>query len=160
MNDEKLSKLYNEIAEVVIDTIPEKWFKVYLYGEVGEGAQESYFYYYTEENSTPIYSHSIFELFNVPEEEYFKKWHRLLDCIKRMKKEFIDNDQEAWTNFTMIFDNTGKFNIDFNYDDLSDENSHERMIIWEYEHLGLMPKSNSGKKYLEKHLKNLEDTKN
>ncbi len=35
MNDEKLSKLYNEIAEVVIDTIPEKWFKVYLYGEVG-----------------------------------------------------------------------------------------------------------------------------
>ena len=27
----------------------------------------------------------------------------------------------------------------------SDENSHERMIIWEYEHLGLMPKSNSGK---------------
>ncbi len=35
-----------------------------------------------------------------------------------------------------------------------------RMIIWEYEHLGLMPKSNSGKKYLEKHLKNLEDTKN
>ena len=49
MNDEKLSKLYNEIAEVVIDTIPEKWFKVYLYGEVGEGAQESYFYYYPEE---------------------------------------------------------------------------------------------------------------
>lgn len=39
----KLSKLYNEIAEVVIDTIPEKWFKVYLYGEVGEGAQEAYF---------------------------------------------------------------------------------------------------------------------
>ena len=36
MNDEKLSKLYNEIAEVVIDTIPEKWFKVYLYGEVGK----------------------------------------------------------------------------------------------------------------------------
>lgn len=46
------------------------------------------------------------------------------------------------------------------YDDLSDENLHKRMIIWEYEHLGLMPKSNSGKKYLEKHLKNLEDTKN
>ncbi|MGM1712022.1 immunity protein YezG family protein, partial [Bacillus cereus group sp. BceL180] len=69
MNDEKLSKLYNEIAEVVINTIPEKWFKVYLYGEVGEGAQESYFYYYPEENSTPIYSHSIVELFNVPEEE-------------------------------------------------------------------------------------------
>lgn len=37
MNDEKLSKLYNEIVEVVIDIILEKWFKVYLYGEVGEG---------------------------------------------------------------------------------------------------------------------------
>ena len=43
MNDEKLSKLYNEIAEVVIDTIPEKWFKVYLYGEGWEGASRGIF---------------------------------------------------------------------------------------------------------------------
>jgi uncharacterized protein (TIGR01741 family) len=160
MNDEKLSKLYSEIAEIVIDTIPDKWFKIYLYGEVGEGVQESYFYYYPEEGATPIYSHNIVELFNVSEEEYFKKWHCLLDCIKTMKKEFIDNNQEAWTNFTMIFDKTGKFKIDFNYDDLSNENSHERMVIWEYEHLRIMPKSNSGKKYLEKYLKTLEDAKN
>lgn len=160
MKDEKLSKLYSEIAEIVIDTIPDKWFKIYLYGEAGEGVQESYFYYDPEEDATPIYSHNIVELFNVSEEEYFKKWHCLLDCIKTMKKEFIDNNQEAWTNFTMIFDNTGKFKIDFNYDDLSNENSHERMIIWEYEHLHIMPKSNSGKKYLEKYLKTLEDAKN
>lgn len=37
MKDEKLSKLYSEIAENVIDTIPTKWFKIYLYGEVREG---------------------------------------------------------------------------------------------------------------------------
>ncbi|AEN89414.1 MULTISPECIES: antitoxin YezG family protein [Priestia] len=137
-----------------------KWFNIYLYGEVREGVQESYFYYYPEEDATPIYSHNIVELFNVSEEEYFKKWHCLLGCIKTMKKEFIDNNQEAWTNFTMIFDNTGKFKTDFNYDDLSDENSHERMSIWEYEHLRIMPKSNSGKKHLEKYLKTLEDAKN
>lgn len=59
----------------------------------------------------------------------------------------------------MIFDNIGKFDIDFNYDDFLDENFYERMIIWEYEYFGFMFKSNLGKKYLEKYFKNLEDIK-
>lgn len=45
----------------------------------------------------------------------------------------------------MVFDKTGKFNIDFNYDDLSKADPHERKTIWKYEHLGIMPKSNSEK---------------
>ena len=75
-------------------------------------------------------------------------------------REFIDNNQEPWTNFTMSFDNTGKFNINFDYDNLSNTNSHERKTIWDYKHLGIMPKSNLGKKYLEAYLKTLEDAKN
>ncbi|MEC0183032.1 antitoxin YezG family protein [Paenibacillus peoriae] len=156
MIDEELGKLYNEIAEIVIDTIPKEWFKVYLYGEVVDGAQTAYFYYYPKENDPPVYSEEIIELFNVSEEEYFEKWHLLLDCIKVLRKVFIDNDQEPWTNFTMIFDNKGKFKIDFNYDDLSSVNSHERETIWNYIHLGILPKSNSGKKHLEKYLETLE----
>ena len=47
------------------------------------------------------------------EKENASIMNRLLDGIKRMKKEFIDNDQEAWTNFSMIFDNLNGFNNDF-----------------------------------------------
>lgn len=30
MNEEQLDKLYQKIAEIVIDTIPEKWSKIYI----------------------------------------------------------------------------------------------------------------------------------
>lgn len=69
---------------------------------------------------------------------------------------FKYNDQEPWTNLTMVWEKVGKFNIDFNYDDLSNIDPHERKTKWKYENLGVMPKSNSGKKHLEKYLSSLE----
>ncbi|MFB6468873.1 antitoxin YezG family protein [Cytobacillus sp. Hz8] len=156
MNEEQLDRLYQQIAEVVVETIPEEWSKVYLYGEVVEGSQTAYFYYYPEGSDKPIYSHDITELFTVSELEYTEKWHRLVDFIQDLWRTFKDNSQESWINFTMVFDKIGKFHIDFNYDDLSKIDSHERKTIWKYEHLGIIPKSNSGKKHLEKYLSRLE----
>ncbi|MBM7585890.1 uncharacterized protein (TIGR01741 family) [Bacillus pakistanensis] len=156
MNEEQLDRLYQQIAEVVVDTIPEEWSKVYLYGEVVEGSQTAYFYYYPEGSDKPIYSHDITELFTISELEYSEKWHRLVDFAQELWKEFKDKGQEPWTNFTLVLDKVGKFNIDFNYDDLSNIDSHERKTIWKYKNLGLTPKSNSGKKHLEKYLDTLE----
>lgn len=156
MNEEKLDRLYQQIAEVVLETIPQEWSKVYLYGEVVEGSQTAYFYYYPEDSDKPIYSHEITELFTISEVDYTEKWHRLVDFIQELWRAFKDNGQEPWTNFTMVFDKKGKFNIDFNYDDLTNIDPHARKTIWKYEHLGILPKSNSGKKHLEKYLTTLE----
>lgn len=152
MNDEKLTILYQQIAEVVVDTIPEEWSKVYLYGEIVEGSQTAYFYYYPEGRGNPVYSHDIAEIFNVSESEYSEKWHQLVDIIQKLWREFKDNDQAPWTNLTLTLENTGKFNIEFNYDNLSNADAHERRTIWKYKYLGIMPKSNSGKKHLERYL--------
>lgn len=156
MIEEQLDRVYQQIAEVVVETIPEEWFKVYLYAQVVDGSQTAYFYYYPEGSDKPIYSHEITELYTISELEYSEKWHRLIDFIQVLWTAFKDNDQEPWTNFTMVFDKLGKFNIDFNYDDLSNIDPHERKTIWKYENLGIMPKSNSGKKHLEKYLSTLE----
>lgn len=156
MNEEQLERLYQQIAEVVAETIPEEWSKIYLYGEIVEGSQTAYFYYYPEGSDKPIYSHEITELFTVSELEYTEKWHRLVDFIQELWRAFKDNGQDPWTNLTMVFDRIGKFNIDFNYDDLSNTDPHQRKTIWKYVHLGIIPKSNSGKRHLEKHLSTLE----
>lgn len=159
MNDEQLGILYQQIAEVVVDTIPEEWSSVYLYGEIVEGSQTAYFYYYPEGSDNPVYSHDITELFTVSEREYSGKWHQLVDLIQKLWGEFKDNDQELWTNLTLTLENTGKFKIDFNYDDLSNADAHERKTIWKYKYLGIMPKSNTGKKHLEKYLETVEKEK-
>lgn len=160
MNDEQLGIIYQQIAELVVDIIPEEWSKVYLYGEIVEGSQTAYFYYYPYGSDSPVYSHDITELFTVSESEYSERWHQLVDIIQKLWREFKDNDQESWTNLTLTLENTGKFNIEFNYDDLSNADIHERKTIWKYKYLGIMPKSNSGKKHLEKYLEAVEKEKN
>ncbi|MFD1337031.1 antitoxin YezG family protein [Oceanobacillus iheyensis] len=152
MIEEKLDELYQQISEIVVQTIPEEWSKVYLYGEVVEGAQTAYFYYFPLGSNNPIYSHEITELFTVSDNEYTQKWNTLVNLIQDLLRVFEEYGQQSWTNFTMSFDNTGKFNIDFNYDNLSNVDPHQRKIIWKYKHLGISPKSNSGKKYLESYL--------
>jgi uncharacterized protein (TIGR01741 family) len=156
MDEGKLDQLYQQIAEVVVDIIPEEWFKVYLYDEAVEGSQTAFFYYFPEGSDKPIYSHEITELFAISEYEYLEKWHRLVDSIQELWDVFKSSSQETWTNFTMIFDNTGTFKFDYNYDDLSNMNPHERKTIWKYNILGIIPKSNSGKSYLKKYLSSQE----
>lgn len=156
MNDEYLNQLYSDIAQIVAETIPEEWEKFYLYGEVVEGKQTSRFYYYPMNRDEPIYSHNIPELFTMSEEEYYRLWNNLLDTMQELKKAFVANKQEPWTNFTMIVDKTGKMNMDFSYEDLSNTDPHERRTIWNYELLGIMPKSNSGRQILQQYLEEKE----
>jgi len=152
MNKAHLDRLYQQVAEVVIDTIPEEWSKVYLYGEVVNGSQTAFFYYYPKASDKPIYSHDITEQFAISEHEYSNNWNELVDLIQELQKLFKDSGEEAWTNFTLVFDKSEKFNIEYNYDDLSSVALNERKTIWKYNNLGLIPKSNTGKKHLDKYL--------
>lgn len=160
MNDERLGKLYHAIAETVLYSIPGDWYKVYVYGEVVEGSQSAYFYYYYEGSEQPVYCHDIPEQYGVSEMLYTKQWNQLLDLMQELQSVFKENEQEPWTNLTFIFDQSGKFHIDFHYDDLSKTDSHERKTIWKYKHLGIVPKSNSGKRYLEKYFETVEGMRN
>lgn len=90
------------------------------------------------------------------EVEYSENWNMLVNHIQSLWNEFKDNDQEPWSNLTLFLNNEGKFKINYNYDDLSNADSHEIKTIWKYRHLGLLPKSNSGRKYLQRYLESLK----
>lgn len=101
----------------------------------------------------PIYSHDIPEIYSFNEEEYDKLWYQLLDELKLLSDEFKNNNQEQWTNLTFTLESTGKFKVDYDYEDLSDADDHERRVIWEYTRLGLLPESEYDKSILEEYLK-------
>ena len=153
MDEQELDPLFKRIAEVLADIIPEEWLNVYLYGEVVEGAQTAYFYYQSASKGEYVYSRRIPELTGISESEYSQdlKIFKLIP-LKNFGQEQNIAKKEIGTNFTMVFAKTGRFHIDFNYDDLSEVDPHERKTIWNYSQLGIMPKSNSGKEYLDKYL--------
>ncbi|WP_027086701.1 antitoxin YezG family protein [Cohnella panacarvi] len=157
MDELKLNTIYQKIAATVIETIPEDWSKVFVYGEVAEDVRTAFFYYYPIDSNIPTYSHDIPNICAMEKEDYKILWRQLLDHLQELWREFNTNGQDVWTNITMIFDNQGDFKIDYDYEDLSEADDHERGIIWEYNHLGLIPEDEDDKEFLDNHLKSLKD---
>ena len=90
-------------------------------------------------------------------DEWGKVWlygEVLVDIIQELNLEYKENNESVWTNLTFLLDNTGKFNIKYNYDDIlnSDFTAGERQIIWEYEVLGIEPEAEQYKEMLNKYL--------
>ncbi|MCY8467309.1 immunity protein YezG family protein [Bacillus atrophaeus] len=159
MDENKLNTLYQKIAETVVETIPEEWSKVFIYGEILEDVQKGFFYYYPEGNESPVYCHDIPEIFEIEKEDYRNLWRQLIDNLKELWNEFKESDQETWTSLTMMIQSDGAFNINYDYEDLSDADDYERRIVWEHKHLGLWPDDGEDKEFLEQYLESNKDEK-
>ncbi|AYC52073.1 hypothetical protein J5TS1_33380 [Bacillus licheniformis] len=159
MDENKLNPLYQKIAETIVETIPEEWSRVFIYGEITEDVRKGFFYYYPKGQDTPVHGHDIPELFNIGRSDYRNLWRELLDNLEELWNEFRNNDHEPWTSLTMMIQNDGELNIDYNYDDLSDANDHKRRILWKHKYLGLWPKNQDDKVFLEQHLESNKDEK-
>lgn len=149
----KLGEIYNQIGENVVETIPENWSKIFLYGEIVDGAQETYFFYYPLNKKEPVYSHDIPKLFNIDEQEYKTRLYRLLDYIEDLWNVFKEEGREPFSSLTMSLDHTGKFNIEYNYEDLSEADPYEQQVIWEYKYLGTIPQDGREKDFFDEYIK-------
>lgn len=154
METKRMEKIYGVIANKVNDIIPDKWEKVWLYGEVLDDSIEVYFYFYSGTRKKIIYSHYIPNEYNVNKTVYKKLLFELFDIIGELNLEYKENNKSVWTNLTFLLDNTGKFNIKYNYDDVlnSEFTDVERQIIWKYEVLGVEPEAEQYKEMINKYL--------
>jgi len=157
LDENNLNRIYQNIAQIVVETIPEEWSKVFVYGEINEDVRTAFFFYYPVNSELPIYSHNITQLFDIKEEDYENLWYKLLDDLEELWYEFKNNGQEPWTNLTFIFNDEGELKIDYDYEDLSEANDYEREIIWEYKYLGLIPEDRDDQEFLEGYLQSLKE---
>ncbi|NFQ68130.1 antitoxin YezG family protein [Clostridium sporogenes] len=159
METKKMGEIYGEIANMVIEMIPDKWNEIYLYGEVLEDSSEVYFYFNSLTRNNIIYGYDIPEIYNVDENIYENLLMELTDIVEELYKEYKENNENVWTNFTFRLNNAGKFNIKFNYDDILKSlfSSGERQIIWEYEVLQIEPTNENHKKIIDRYLDSKDD---
>ena len=150
---------YEKIQNCLFDLIPEKWDEIYLYASVVErtgGVQtgEMYFYYIPKSilKKKPVNVYEVPKRFNINETEYLKMVDDLYNTIKELKRDFIDTEQELWTNLTISIAHC-RFKVDFFYNPISQEEyaSYVRHVIWRYKYLHLEPCIKEEQKILEKY---------
>jgi uncharacterized protein (TIGR01741 family) len=135
METYKMEYIYQQIANTLVNMIPEAWEKILLYAEFREGYKKIFFYYYPETGGEPVYSLDITDLFNVDENEFDQLENELYNCFFRLREEFKEQEQEQWTSLTYILDHTGRMKINYGYDDLSEMSPVEKQEKWENEYL-------------------------
>ena len=134
---------YEKIQNLIFSLIPEKWEEIYLYASVVGNKKsklngELFFYYLPKSllKKKPVNVYEVPQKFNINEEQYLEIVKELYNCIKDLKQDFIDTEQDLWTNVTISIVDS-KFKIEFNYDALpmNEKESQERHIIWRYKYL-------------------------
>ncbi|TCP31226.1 uncharacterized protein (TIGR01741 family) [Scopulibacillus darangshiensis] len=149
----EIDQKYQEIANILVEMIPEEWEKIYLYAEINEGYSQVFFYYYNKRNNNePIYSVNIPEVFDFNEVEFDHLDNELDDCINELWEEFRSKNLDKWTLLTFIMDNNGEFETKFEYLDPKKSEPYENAVIWKYDNLGIKGDSKRAQEILNIHL--------
>ena len=78
----------------------------------------------------------------------------LYENFERLKKLFIENNQEPWTSCEFDFNNEGKLNVSFDYIDWKNSGFGQisRDYYYEYKKFGIIPELD----YAKKEIKDIE----
>lgn len=151
-----INEISSKIAETVIDMIPEQWKIIYFYAQISETGGGTYFFYNTpEDEQNYIYSLDIPFKHSTYKQRNKMNARVLLELSEKLKKTFIDYQQEPWYSFTLSFDMDGKSKMYFDYTNWFDTSYsfNDQLRIWEYKYLGNQPNNESDRKLIDKYLK-------
>ncbi len=156
MSVDKTEELYQHIGNKLIGIIPDEWDKIHLYAEILPGSRIVYFYYNSTTRNELIFGQSIPEVYGVDDQIYNRLDRELIEYFVELNAESLKNSPEPWTNLTMYLDQSGKFNIDYSYDEVLFSPA-QQFTIWKYENLGLNPTDEFAQSYLDEYLKTKTD---
>ncbi|WP_196600232.1 immunity protein YezG family protein [Pectinatus frisingensis] len=137
METKRMEQLYQKIVNIINSMLPEKWEKLHLYAEVREGYASVFFYYYRSGSITPIHSLDITDKFIVDDNYFSKLEHQLYNTFRELLLEFKVQEQEIWTNLTLILRSNGKLKITYGYENVSQISSVEKKEKWKAKYLGI-----------------------
>ncbi|MDI6685537.1 TIGR01741 family protein [Bacillus subtilis] len=150
METKKMQDLYQLISQKLNDIIPCEWTKIYLYTEVLDDSTMVLFHFRTLENNQIIYSQDIPSHYNVSKDIFKTLLRELRELFEELRTEHRNNNDDVWTNLTLTLDRSGEFQLDYNYDDIlaSELDGYERIAIWEYKNLGILPEDEDDKEFV------------
>lgn len=159
--EKELAELYNKLANQIADMVPAEWDNINFLGEVEKGrlSWSSVFYFTDIEKDIKVESNDIPSTYNVSEDIYIELLLELNKILLEIYDCFIGNGQEPWEQLSLYFNRDGKFEIEFFYDVVNEQDSGQvaRETIWAYNTFGYVPEDGTfNKKILDEYLKKLQ----
>ncbi|EOD3844931.1 TIGR01741 family protein [Staphylococcus aureus] len=114
--EEKLSKIYNEIANEISNMIPVEWEKVYTMAYIDDGGGEVFFNYTKPGSDDLNYYTDIPKEYNISVQVFDGLWMDLYDLFEELRDLFKE-DLEPWTSCEFDFTREGKLKVSFDYID-------------------------------------------
>ncbi|HCD1987781.1 TPA: TIGR01741 family protein [Staphylococcus aureus] len=139
--EEKLSQMYNEIANEISGMIPVEWEQVFTIAYVTDQAGEVIFNYTKPGSDELNYYTYIPREYNVSEKVFYDLWTDLYRLFKKLRNAFKEEDLEPWTSCEFDFTSEGKLKVSFDYIDWIntefDQLSRENYYM--YKKFGVIP---------------------
>ncbi|HDF6670653.1 TPA: TIGR01741 family protein [Staphylococcus aureus] len=115
--EEKLSQMYNEIANEISGMIPVEWEQVFTIAYVTDQAGEVIFNYTKPGSDELNYYTYIPREYNVSEKVFYDLCTDLYRLFKKLRNAFKEEDLEPWTSCEFDFTSEGKLKVSFDYID-------------------------------------------
>ncbi|SUJ14147.1 TIGR01741 family protein [Staphylococcus aureus] len=115
--EEKLSQMYNEIANEIGSMIPVEWEKVYAIAYVDDQGGEVIFNYTKPGSDELNYYTYIPREYNVSEKVFDDLWMNLYYLFMNLRDLFIEEGLEPWTSCEFDFTREGDLKVSFDYID-------------------------------------------
>ncbi|HCZ8902800.1 TPA: TIGR01741 family protein [Staphylococcus aureus] len=153
--EEKLSEMYNEIANKISSMIPVEWEKVYAIAYVDDEGGEVIFNYTKPGSDELNYYTYIPREYNVSEKVFYDLWTDLYRLFKKLRNAFKEEGLDPWTSCEFDFTRDGKLNVSFDYIDWvnSEFGPMGREDYYMYKKFGIWPE----KEYAINRVKKIED---
>jgi len=126
MNENEFQLIANELHTV----LPTGWTKTVLYAEITENAYEIFYYCFVEGEDISIQCYKLPSLYEITEKQIDVTIDRIAAIIKKAYTE----TEDKWSVMTFNINSMGKFNVEYDYSDLS-EGSYEFKKVWKDKYL-------------------------
>ncbi|CCW20649.1 TIGR01741 family protein [Staphylococcus aureus] len=150
--EEKLSEIYNKIANEISGMIPVEWDQVFTIAYVNDRGGEIVFNYTKPGSDELNYYTYIPREYNVSEKVFYDLWTDLYRLFKKLRNAFKEEELEPWTSCEFDFTRDGKLNVSFDYIDWvnSEFGPMGREHYYMYKKFGIWPEKEYAINWVEK----------
>lgn len=126
--------VFEKIAHRLQRVLPAGWNKICMYAEISEKSYEISYYCFVNGKSKPIHCYALVDEYQIEEKDIDEVFADINQLLKPFWKQSNESGKEAWSNFTLVFESTGKFSGYYDYTDLS-EGSYNYKKVWKDKYL-------------------------